>query len=272
MTPVEGSDSNRGERESRPSNDEQRKPEAPREGGRIGIYTAARVERGRVTRAERHAGRLRRDADRLNLELPARGEIERLLIDTALEAFGSANGVVRIEWSGAAGERPTLRARSRTLGVDSDRWRARIARTPHPGPEARRNTKQVAVTAYDLAREESAEAGVDEVLLFGSDGHLVEGGRSNLLVVTANGHLVTPDLSLGPVEGLGLEIVRESTPMLAPGRLDREAVRAARELIAVNAVRGVVPIVELDGEPVGEGMPGPWARRLQACFFVSRAR
>jgi D-alanine transaminase len=82
---------------------------------------------------------------------------------------------------------------------------------------------------------------------------------------------VTPDLELGPVEGLGLEIVRESTPEIAPARLELPDVHEARELIAVNAVRGVVPIVELDGEPLGDGEPGPWARRLRAMFFVSRS-
>lgn len=233
---------------------------------RVGSYTTARIEAGRVMRVERHAGRLRRDAARLGLPLPARVEIERLLLATARESFGGGDGIVRVEWCSAPGEPPVLRAIPRPLGDVPERWRARMARTLHPGPEDRHNTKTVDVAPYDRAREEALAAGVDEVLLFDARGRLVEGGHSNLLVVTPDGRLVSPDPELGPVEGLGLAIVRESTPEFRWARLDRAAVRSAPELMAVNAVRGVVPIVELDDEAVGGGQPGPWARRLRTLF------
>ena len=44
--------------------------------------------------------------------------------------------------------------------------------------------------------------------------------------------------------------------------VSRETLHAARELVAVNAVRGARPITELDGRPVGNGRPGPLARQL----------
>jgi D-alanine transaminase len=226
------------------------------------------VEGGRVTRAERHSGRLRRDAARLGLPLPARGAIEELLVDAARVAFGRGGGIVRVEWSCGPGEPPVLRATTRSLGDVPERWRARIAETPHPGPEDRRNTKAVDVESYVSAREEATAAGVDEVLLFDEAGLLVEGGHSNLLVVSLEGRLVAPESALGAVEGLGLTIVDESTPELGRARIGRDAVRSARELMAVNAVRGVVPIIELDGVPVGDGGPGPWARRLRWLFFA----
>jgi branched-subunit amino acid aminotransferase/4-amino-4-deoxychorismate lyase len=37
--------------------------------------------------------------------------------------------------------------------------------------------------------------------------------------------------------------------------------------MATNGVRGVVSIVELDGEKIGNGEPGPWANRLRRIFF-----
>jgi hypothetical protein len=36
----------------------------------------------------------------------------------------------------------------------------------------------------------------------------------------------------------------------------------AAEIIALNAVRGALPITRLEGRPVGGGKPGPWPRRL----------
>lgn len=237
---------------------------------RFGSYTTARVSAGRVERAERHVRRLRRDAARLGLPRPDPEEAEHLLVETARRAFGRANGIVRVEWSREGDGPPALVGSSRGLGEDLDRWRACCAETVHPGPEARGGAKSVAVEAYTLARDEIRDRGVNEVLLFDRAGFVVEGARSNLLVVDEEGRLLTPDPALGAVDGLGLEIVREQHPQIAPAQLRREDLLQARELLAVNAVRGVVPIVLLDDEPVGSGRPGPFSKRLREPFFRPR--
>ncbi len=261
--------------------------------GRVGVYTTARVVRGRIERLDRHAARLDRDADRLGLPRPDRRAIEALARAAVRERLGREDGVVRIEWSSAAQRsRPepfageaaapsaqagsptdrapfTLLAETRPLGPEPRTWRAAIARALHPGPGAFRNAKSIDVPAWDAARAERIAAGVDEVLLFDAANRLVEGSRTNLIVVTAEGRLLTPALRLGPVEGLGLEIVREG---LGPDALresdaiDRERLASASELIAVNAVRGAAAIAVLDGCPMGDGQEGPVASRLRALF------
>jgi len=242
--------------------------------GRAGCCTTVRVLRGEPTRIDRHVERLRRDADRLGLEQPGPREISRLLIETASRHFPRpTEGIVRIEWSGATAARaPRLRASARALEPAPDRWRVRTALTRHPGPQARRNTKQIGVAAYESARAEAAVDAVDEVLLFDGDGRVVEGSFTNLLIVTGDDALYTPALSLGPVEGIGLAIVRESVPALAPARLGWNELVTARELMAVNVVRGIAAIVELDGHRIGRGRPGPWARRLGPLFEESSPR
>ena len=42
--------------------------------------------------------------------------------------------------------------------------------------------------------------------------------------------------------------------------------------MAVNVVRGVVPITELDGKPICGGEPGVWGQRLQRFFFRNEYR
>ncbi|MCA9502741.1 MAG: aminotransferase class IV [Myxococcales bacterium] len=235
---------------------------------RLGVYTTARVARGRVVRAEQHARRLVRDAKRIGLSDPGREAIERLLVRTARDAFADREGIVRIEWSLQRDGSPHLDASTRALGPDPDRFRAASSTIVHPGPTGGRGAKIVGRPELDAARAEAVARGVDEVLLFDAGGCLVEGSRSNLLLVTAEGRLATPALELGAVEGLALEVVRAAlaTPVDAI-RARRTEVLAARELMACNAVRGVVPIVRLDDEPVGDGRPGPWARRLGALSF-----
>ena len=242
--------------------------------GRAGCCTTVRVLRGQPTRIDRHVERLRRDADRLGLERPDRGAIGRLLIETASRHFPpTAEGIVRIEWSAATDARsPRLRASARALVPAPDCWRVRSALTRHPGPEDRQNTKQIGIAAYESARAEAAVADVDEVLLFDAAGRVVEGSFTNLLIVAGDDELRTPALSLGPVEGIGLAIVQESVPTLEAARLGRNELASARELMAVNVVRGIAPIVELDGRRVGSGRPGPWARRLGPLFEESSQR
>jgi branched-subunit amino acid aminotransferase/4-amino-4-deoxychorismate lyase len=215
---------------------------------------------------ERHAHRIERDALRLGLPRPPRSGIEQLCLETAQAAFGRGDGIVRVEWAAARGGPARLRATTRPLGPMRASWRTRTSHLHHPGPEDRRHTKRIDVEIYDRARREAQAAGVDEVLLCDADGWLVEGGRSSLLVVTVEGDLLTPELALGSVESLGLEIVREATPELREARIDLAALLVARELMAVNAVRGVVPITRLDGVAVGQGIAGPWARRLEPLF------
>ncbi len=89
-----------------------------------------------------------------------------------------------------------------------------------------------------------------------------------MIVALDDGRIVTPALSLGGVEGLGLETVRHGRSDIVEDGITREQVAGARELMGVNAVRGVVPIVTLDGKPVGQGRPGPRARALGAVFGV----
>ena len=243
------------------------KPEASSQSvRRLGSYSTAKVSRGRVERIERHATRLRRDAGRLGLPLPDRCEIERRFLEAAAESFGAGDGIVRLEWSHLPSGPPELIATPRAYVPLPEVWKAATSSIVHPGREFRANTKYVDVSAYDLSRKDVAANDYDEVLLFDAQGHLVEGSHSNFIVVLADGRLVTPSLELGGVEGLGLSVVRDDYPELEELEIHLDTLRNAQELMSVNAVRGVVPITELDHQPIGTGHPGPWSIRLGAIF------
>ena len=197
---------------------------------------------------------------------PVVRDVEELFVDTAATEFGSGDGIIRMEWSQPEGGAPELIATPRPVGEEPDVWRAETSKAVHPGPEHRRNTKFVDVHAYDAARAEVAESRIDEVLLFDQDGWLVEGGRSNFLIVLENGEWIAPDPVLGAVEGLGLTLVLESSPEIKYGRLTRDDLLSARELMSVNIIRGVAPIVELDGHAIADGEPGERARSLAMLF------
>jgi D-alanine transaminase len=97
----------------------------------------------------------------------------------------------------------------------------------------------------------------------------VEGARTNLVVVDREGTPRTPPLARGAVSGVGLELLRELAPTVIEADVSRADLESARELIAINSVRGAVPVVQLDGTPVGDGTPGAVAAHLAEVLSAS---
>jgi branched-subunit amino acid aminotransferase/4-amino-4-deoxychorismate lyase len=198
-------------------------------------------------------------------------------------AFGEGCGIVRLDVGRDTAARSRFSGSTRPLGPEPPVWSAVTAPFPHAGPGPAPGAKLADAALTARARDFAAAAAADEALLFDSEGHLVEAARSNVFVVDADGRLLAPGPSRGAVAGIAREILCEqlaaSSSLAAEGTdedLDQEDLRRAREIIAVNAVRGVRPIVSLDGATVATGSPGPWAARLAALLArhepPSRAR
>jgi branched-subunit amino acid aminotransferase/4-amino-4-deoxychorismate lyase len=229
-----------------------------------GCYTTARVRRGRVVLPNQHAARLARDARALGLGEPKPADVAAILARLAREAFGESDGIVRLEARSDAAGRLRLVGTSRGLGADPASWSALCSGVTHPGPEGPPGIKRSHHPAVAAGRDEARRAQVDEALLFDGEGLLVEGARSSPVVVLADGRAVTPPLARGGVAGLARAIALDSDAGILEADLDRVALAAAREIVALNAVRGAHPVLRLDGRAVGDGRPGFAARYLGA--------
>lgn len=232
---------------------------------RCSCITTARVTAGNARHLEYHVRRLSRDAHAIGL-----GSIDPQLMVNAFSqlgraVFGNESGIVCIEARpNTDGSTANLRATARPLGDESARWTARTAPMIHSGPQRFPGAKLASCPLYDDARAFLASSGVNEALLFDAHGRLVEGANTNVLVGRSDGTLSTPDSSLGAVAGIALEIIREQVPELESVEIFADDLRSAHEVIAVNAVRGARPLVQLDDQKVGSGDAGPWAKRLDA--------
>lgn len=120
-----------------------------------------------------------------------------------------------------------------------------------------------------LAQAEARAAGAEEALMLGEGEEVLEGASSTLFIV-AGGTLLTPPLAAGILEGVTRAVVLRLAE--AEGlttlqlRLDPRALAQAQELFITSTSRGLLPITQLDGAPVGDGRPGPVYRRLAAAF------
>ncbi len=232
-------------------------PEGP------GCYTTARVEATTPRFAERHVLRLRRDAAQLGLEPPSSGSCRKALVTLAATAFPTGAGIVRLELraDGRGGAR--LIGTARPLGQDPPVFCALVSPLCHPGPGATPGVKLSERALLDDAADQARRSGADEAILLDREGWLVEGARTNLVGVGASGAPWTPPLARGGVAGLAREIVLESLTEIGETDVSRESLATAREIVALNAVRGALPVVRLDGRPVGSGEPGPLCERLR---------
>lgn len=158
---------------------------------------------------------------------------------------------------------PSAEAYERGIGVASYRTQRVAEHTEAVG--AKVGNYLVAVLAMQHARE----LGASEALILDAAGCVVEGATSNVFAVFGR-RLVTPPEEAGILPGITrarvLELARELGLEVELRALTLEELRAADELFVSSSIRELLPVVRLDGQPVGGGRPGPETRRLLSAF------
>jgi len=110
-------------------------------------------------------------------------------------------------------------------------------------------------------------ASAHEALYIEADGEISEGVTSNVLLLK-DGAVLTPVAdNLPGITRAGLEpLAREAGLEWRSERFTTEDLYAADELWLSSAVRELVPVVQVNGQPIGSGNPGPWAAKLRAAY------
>ena len=97
---------------------------------------------------------------------------------------------------------------------------------------------------------------------------ILEGMSSNFFYVKGDGILGTAqkNILLGVTRRTVLRVARGSGIDIAYRALKREQVPALDEAFLTSSSRGIVPIVQIDDLPVGEGRPGSVTNRLSRLY------
>jgi D-alanine transaminase len=137
----------------------------------------------------------------------------------------------------------------------------------------RGDIKSTSLLGNVLARQVSADVGATETILF-REKQLTEASSSNVWVVR-DGAVYGVPKSEHVLEGIRYELIRELCEQegipfaLAP--IDAAQVHGADELIISSASKEVLPVVLLDGQPIGTGKPGPVFERLYSAYQGAKA-
>jgi branched-chain amino acid aminotransferase len=122
-----------------------------------------------------------------------------------------------------------------------------------------------------LAKSEAQLNGFDEAIVLTAEGHVSEGSAENLFIVR-DGVLITPPVTDNILDGITrravMRIAREELEREVQERtIDRTELYVADEVFLCGTGAQLSPVVEIDRRPVGNGHPGPMARRLAQTYF-----
>ena len=134
--------------------------------------------------------------------------------------------------------------------------------------------KAITLLANILLRQRALDQGATEAIIV-RDGSALEGAASNLFVVR-DGALTTPpngptilpgitrDLVIEVARGVGLSVTEET--------LSLDDLMRADEIWLTSSTREILPVIALDGRPVGSGEPGPVWRRVLEAYQVFKSQ
>jgi len=244
-----------------------------------GVYEVVRVYGGRPFALPEHGRRLGRSLSALRLDWPDAPRLEaivtRLIADNGL---ASRDALVYLQITrGAAPRRHAFPepATPPTAYVAVTPWRARedlargVSAVLVPDVRwARCDIKSIALLPNVLANQRAHEAGAEEAV-FVRDGVVTEGTHTNVCVVR-DGTLVTHPLTNHVLPGITraevLALCRAAGLPCLEAPVVADDLERVDEVLLVGTTVEVTAVTRLDGRLLGDGRPGPVARRLAAAF------
>ena len=248
-----------------------------------GVYEVCEVRGGRLIDERRHMERLQRSLSELRIAMPMspaslsvvlHETVRRNRVRWGIVYLQITRGVARRDHAfPPAGTAPSIVATARNLDL------AGAERAAAEGVSVvsvldnrweRVDIKSVSLLPNVLAKQTAREQGAREAWFVDREGRVTEGASSNAWIVTREGAVVTRHADHAILEGITRTVVLKV--LAAHGlRLEErpftlDEAHLAREAFITSASQVVLPVVKIDGRPVGNGSPGLVATALRQDF------
>jgi D-alanine transaminase len=250
------------------------------------VYEVFRMYQGRCWLEDEHLARLRRSLGELDFPAHDLTRMMRRACET-IRASGILEGTLYIQITRGVAPRshpfpdpPVPPTEVIVVRPFDDRPVARLRETgvslvTQPDLRWKRcDIKSTNLLANVLAIENARRAGAFEAVLIDDRGFVTEATHTSLLWVrdgrlegTPEGHEILP----GMTRQLVLRLLdRLEIPFLGT-QVTLDELKAASELILVGTTTEVLPVIQVDGTPIGSGKPGPVIRRLHQAYSAAVA-
>jgi branched-chain amino acid aminotransferase len=254
------------------------------------VFETIRTYGGEPFALDEHLARLERSADRVFIRPPVSTETLAAEVREGLRLSQNTESFVRImltRGTGPLGLDPDLAEKpSRVVLVEPfvpppteayengiDAIVVHAARAADATPAA--GAKVANYLTSLLAIREARRRGATEAFIVDARGSVLEGTTSNVFFVKG-GELVTPPENAGILAGITRAHVLRAAAEIGVATALRDVREVelfdADELFISSTLREILPVVHLEGRPIGAGRPGPVTRRLHEAFrrYVAR--
>jgi D-alanine transaminase len=248
-----------------------------------GVYEVCEVREGRLVDERRHVDRLVRSLGELRIAMPMsraalgivlRETVRRNRVRDGIVYLQITRGVARRDHAfPPAGTAPSMVVTARShdrAGAEKVAADGIAVITVPENRWPRVDIKAVALLPNVLAKQAAREAGAKEAWFVDAAGCVTEGSSTNAWIVTRDGKLVTRHTDHAILRGITrtvlLDAVKDQGLSLEERPFSVEEAYAAREAFVTSASQIVMPVVRIDGRPVGNGAPGLLASALRRDF------
>jgi|SRR5579872_1879270 len=245
-----------------------------------GVYEVCEVRDGKLVDERRHLARLERSLGELRIPQPMSFAALGVVLRETVRRNRVTNGIVYLQITRGASPRdfPFPAPPPRPAVVVTARSSS-IARLEHMATDGvavvtvpdirwqRVDIKSVSLLPNVLAKQAARERDAHEAWLVDKDGFVTEGASSNAWIVSRDGKLLTRALGTGILPGITrgvlIDLIKEQGLKLEERAFTVEEAYVAREAFVTSASQIVMPVVRIDGRPVGNGAPGLVASALR---------
>jgi D-alanine transaminase len=144
----------------------------------------------------------------------------------------------------------------KVITVEDQRW-------------GRCDIKTVQLLYNALAKQKALDSGAYDAVFVGPDNVVREGTSSNLFIIvdqTLITHPLTPNILPGITRACLLQICRERSIPFQERFFDTNELYAADEAFLSGTTTEVLPLIEIDGHPIGQGGIGAISKKLLAAL------
>jgi len=230
-----------------------------------GVFSTLRIYDGVPFAWERHWPRMRHDATRMRVPMPANGDEVAAQMQRLIEANGALNAVLRlmvVRNRGGMFEGPAVTKDFDLIGFTTDVPPWGTSMKLGVVPNGRHAASEFAgakilswsenLTRYERAREQ----GLDEVVLLNERGEVCECTSANLFAVHG-GRVLTPPLSSGCLPGVTRAVLLEEIHLSGLTVQERVLLPAdlesADEVFLASTTRELLPVVSIEGLLIRSG-------------------
>ncbi len=247
------------------------------------VYEVWAVRNGILFDSEGHLARLARSLAALQIKAPlgnaslmviVRELMARNKLKDGLVYLQISRGVARRDHPFPAHSYPSIILTAR--GMNMAQADLRAAKGIHVQTctdirWGRVDIKTVNLLPNVLAKQAALEAGFADAWFVDGDNMVTEGTAQNAWILDSDGLLRTRPATHAILRGITRDTIIKTAQELGFSFEEKAFSRAdalnAREAFITSATSFVTPVIGLDGQPIGDGAPGPIARKLRETYL-----